>query len=126
MLHCQGRRRDARRPVSGTHRLVQASAQAGAETQQARVWTDAERQARREAAHRLNLRKSLVLVYHGAWWSVEELALLGTLPDVEVAARTGRTVTAVRVKRRRAGLFSVGQRTESLKPITNAPGCAGL
>jgi hypothetical protein len=87
----------------GTRRLVQA----GAETQQARVWTDAERQAKREAAHRLNLRKSLVLGYHGAWWTDEELALLGTLPDAEVAARTGRTASAVRVKRQRLRIVVV-------------------
>jgi hypothetical protein len=34
----------------------------------------------------------------------EELALLGTMPDAEVAARIGRTVEAVRLKRRRAGI----------------------
>jgi hypothetical protein len=32
-------------------------------------------------------------------WTAEELALLGTLPDAEVAARTGRTEAAVRAKR---------------------------
>jgi hypothetical protein len=32
-------------------------------------------------------------------WKQEELALLGTLPDDEVAARIGRTTNAVRVKR---------------------------
>jgi hypothetical protein len=32
-------------------------------------------------------------------WQEEELALLGTLPDDEVAALLGRTTNAVRVKR---------------------------
>jgi hypothetical protein len=34
-------------------------------------------------------------------WQQDELALLGTLPDDEVAPRIGRTVNAVRVKRTR-------------------------
>jgi hypothetical protein len=32
-------------------------------------------------------------------WTPEQLALLGTLPDEEVAERTGRTPGAIRVKR---------------------------
>jgi hypothetical protein len=34
-------------------------------------------------------------------WTDDELALLGTLPDEELARRTGRTVEAVRIKRGR-------------------------
>jgi hypothetical protein len=37
-------------------------------------------------------------------WQREGLALLGTLPDAEVAARVGRTVNAVRVRRTRSGI----------------------
>jgi hypothetical protein len=91
----------------GTHRVVQASAAAGGEAVQAKEWTDAERQARREAAKVLDLGRNLVHGYHGPWWTEEELALLGTLPDAEVAARIGSSVNAVRVKRRRAGIASV-------------------
>jgi hypothetical protein len=36
---------------------------------------------------------------HGPWWSDADVELLGVLPDVEVARRTGRTVGAVRQKR---------------------------
>jgi hypothetical protein len=36
-------------------------------------------------------------------WQPEELDLLGTAPDAELAARLGRTVTAVRVMRNRLG-----------------------
>jgi hypothetical protein len=91
----------------GTHRLVQASAEAGAEAVQAKEWTDAERQAKWERSKALDLARHLTTGYHGPWWTAEELALLGTLPDAEVAARTGRTANAVRVKRRRAGLPGV-------------------
>jgi hypothetical protein len=87
-----------------SHELQRQSAQAGAETQQARVWTDAERQARREMAKALDLARHIPHGYHGPWWTDEELAFLGTKPDAEVAARTGRTIKAVRVQRRRAGL----------------------
>jgi hypothetical protein len=88
----------------GTHRLVQASARAGAETQKARVWTDAERQASRERSKALDLARHIPHGYHGPWWTDEELALLGTMPDAEVAARIGRTANAVRVKRQWAGI----------------------
>jgi hypothetical protein len=36
-------------------------------------------------------------------WSSEELALIGMMPDEQVAARIGRTSTAVRVKRSKLG-----------------------
>jgi hypothetical protein len=39
--------------------------------------------------------------YRGAPWTAEELALLGSLPDDQVAARIGRTVAAVIGKRER-------------------------
>jgi hypothetical protein len=41
--------------------------------------------------------------YHGPWWTKAEVALLGRVPDEEVARRTGRTVGAVRQKRERLG-----------------------
>jgi len=52
----------------------------------------------------LNLARNLRTGYHGPWWTEEELALLGTLPDDEVAARVGRTANAVRIKRTLRGI----------------------
>jgi hypothetical protein len=43
-------------------------------------------------------------------WQPEELALLGTLPDDEVAARIGRTTNAVRIKRTKLGIPNVRDR----------------
>jgi hypothetical protein len=88
----------------GTHKLVKASAQAGAEVIKSKVWTDAEREAKREQTKRLNLARHLRPGYHGRWWTEEEMDLLGKFLDDEVAKRTGRTVKAVRVKRGRVGL----------------------
>jgi hypothetical protein len=46
-------------------------------------------------------------VLRGAVWTEEELALLGAMPDIEVAARLGRTVEGVRLKRERLGIASI-------------------
>jgi hypothetical protein len=46
-------------------------------------------------------------------WTAAELALLGTLPDAEVAFRTGRTYHAVRMMRGQLGLPRVKEPAES-------------
>jgi hypothetical protein len=91
----------------GTHRLVQASAQAGGDAAKAKEWTEAEQPARREIAERLDLGRHLRHGYHGPRWTRMERALLGKLPDAEVAGRIGRTVGAVRQKRNLAGIRTV-------------------
>ena len=40
-------------------------------------------------------------------WTLEQDALLGTVPDAEAASRLGRTVVAVRIRRRRLGIPNV-------------------
>ncbi|MFO0798988.1 MAG: hypothetical protein U0804_16085 [Gemmataceae bacterium] len=42
--------------------------------------------------------------WKGRGWTAEQEALLGTMPDAEVAARIGRTVEAVRCRRTAAGI----------------------
>jgi hypothetical protein len=59
---------------------------------------------RRQMALALNLGRNLPAGYHGPWWTAKELALLGTMPDGELAARIGRTLGAVRVMRTRLGI----------------------
>ena len=59
---------------------------------------------RRRNAIRNNQAQYFQAAEHDSWWTAEELALLGTAPDAEVAERTGRTVNAVRVKRERLRL----------------------
>jgi hypothetical protein len=56
---------------------------------------------RRERAVALDLGRHLRTGYHGPCWSKEQIVLLGTAPDEEIAARLGKSVEAVRVKRTR-------------------------
>jgi hypothetical protein len=87
-----------------THQLMLEACQAGADAIKAKEWTEEEQKAKREAAKTLNLARHLRPRYRGDEWTEAEIKLLGKLPDAEVAARIGRTVEAVRVKRTRAGL----------------------
>jgi hypothetical protein len=73
----------------GTHRLLQANAEAGAAAIKAKEWTEAERQAKREAAYRLDLGRYLQPGWHGPRWTAAQKKLLGKLPDAEVARRIG-------------------------------------
>jgi hypothetical protein len=57
----------------------------GAEWAKGHVCPKAERAQRRRTNKRLDLDRNLRLGHHGPWWTKEELALLGTLPDTEVA-----------------------------------------
>jgi hypothetical protein len=88
----------------GSKRLNHIAAELGAEAMSERGLTPKEIEQRRERARDLNLSQYLPKGYHGPWWKPEDLALLGTRPDEEVARRTGRTVGAVRQKRERMGI----------------------
>jgi hypothetical protein len=59
---------------------------------------------RRGRATRLNLGRFLKHGYHGPRWTEEQLALLGTMCDEDVAARTGKSTSAVRQRRTRLGI----------------------
>jgi len=73
---------------------------------QAHEFTEAERQVKSEIARRMNLIQHAKPGYHPHRWTPEQLALLGTLPDAEVAERIGRTPNALRVMRDRRGIPS--------------------
>jgi hypothetical protein len=68
----------------------------GARSMQAKVWTDEERAQRQRLAVEGNFAARLVPGYHGTRWTDEELGLLDTLSDAQVAAQIGRTVAAVK------------------------------
>jgi hypothetical protein len=83
----------------GTARLNRAASEAGAAAVLAREWSEQERERRRQLAFEQGSAARLVPGHHGPWWSDADVALLGELPDDEVARRTGRTAGAVRQKR---------------------------
>jgi hypothetical protein len=90
--------------TEGSKLLIQAAAQAGADVMQAREFNQEEREVKRRNARRLNLGQHLKTGYHGPHWTEAELQLLGRLPDADVAAIAGRTVTAVRIRRTKLGI----------------------
>ena len=88
----------------GTARLMHAAAEKGAEAIQAREWSEEERDQRRLNAVENDLGRNLITGYHGPLWTAKDIALLGTVPDDEVARRTGRTPNGVRIMRTRLGI----------------------
>src|SRR5262245_30784101 len=88
----------------GSRRLIRAAARAGAAVVRYRGLSDRECDARSCRALELNLARYLPKGYHGPWWTAEQLALLGTLPDAEVARQIGRSENAVRQRRCRRGI----------------------
>jgi hypothetical protein len=90
----------------GTHRLIQAAAEAGGEVFRGVSLPEEWCEQRRQRALEHNYGAFLPLGYHGPWWTEEELALLGTASDEEIAARIGRTTEAVRIKRTRRKILN--------------------
>jgi len=88
----------------GSRRLILAASKRGAQTMALYGLPDAVCDQMSERAKRQNLASFLRKGYHGPWWTQEELRLLGTEPDEELAARIGRSTTAVRVMRIRRGI----------------------
>jgi hypothetical protein len=94
----------------GSRRLIQAAAQAGAAVVRGQPLPPEQVEVRRRNALAHNLAQYLRTGYHGPWWTPEELALLGTLPDEVVAAQIGRTPGAVRSKPTARGIPSACDR----------------
>jgi hypothetical protein len=83
--------------TKGSRKAHQKASEEGAAGIKAKEWTDAELDARAERSRRLGLRPT------GRWagreWTPEQLALLGTMPDADLAAQLGKTEAAVRGRR---------------------------
>jgi hypothetical protein len=93
-----------RKDNEGTVRLMRAASEMGGEAFGARGWTQEEREWLRQHNARLCLAKNLVLGSPELRWAAWENTLLGTVPDREVARRTGRSVVSVRKKRWMLGI----------------------
>jgi hypothetical protein len=91
---------------SGSRRLIRAASAKGADACRGVPLAPEQVEIRRHNAREKNLAQYLRPGYHGPWWSRAEMALLGKLPDDEVARRTGRTWSAVRQKREELGIPS--------------------
>jgi hypothetical protein len=90
--------------TEGSRRLHTQVSEAGAARQRGRRLPLAQVERRRQTAKDLNLGQYLKPGYHGPRWTAATLALLGTLPDDELATRIGRTPEAVRIKRTQLGI----------------------
>jgi hypothetical protein len=90
--------------TEGTRRLHRAAAAKGGAGMQARGLTDRERRQRRKRARALDLGRHREAARAERAWPAGHLALLGTMPDDEMAARTGRSENAARVKRTKLGI----------------------
>lgn len=78
---------------------------------QANLGRKATAEARRNMSAAAKRRGALPPAMRGPLWTEGELALLGTMPDKEVAARIGRSVGAVHDHRRKLGVPSFFPRT---------------
>jgi hypothetical protein len=104
----------AREP-EGSRRLYQMVAEAGAAKVHGKTLPLELVAERRRRVLELNLARYLEKGYHGPWWTTAELALLGTAPDEEIAARVGRTKEAVRRMRTQRGIPTACDRRRSRK-----------
>jgi hypothetical protein len=94
--------------TEGSRRLRRELSERGAEA------TRGQKQSAQHVLQRVLTRRAYGVKPPSRWaetgWKPEELALLGTMPDAEVARRTGRTAHAVRLARTRRGIPSVRDR----------------
>ena len=92
----------------GSRRLHRVNSAKVAAAFQAHEFTEAERRQRRQTALRNNLARHLQPGYNGPayteGWTAADLALLGTMPDAELAERIGRPYWSVFYARRGRGI----------------------
>jgi hypothetical protein len=94
----------ARAGSEGSQRLIQAAAEKGADAMKDREFSPKERKARSRLNRKLNLAQYLQTGYHGPLWTAEQVALLGTMPDDDLAAQLGKSINAAHLKREKLGI----------------------
>jgi hypothetical protein len=108
---------EGRDGTEGSRRLIQAAAEKGADQVRGKPLSPAQVDQRRRTARELNLGQYLEAARQKRAWPAKHLALLGKLPDAEVAARTGRSEDAVRVKRTKLGISTFRDRRKLPGPL---------
>jgi hypothetical protein len=88
----------------GSRRLALAASAKGADAIRGVELPPEAVERRRPTALELGLGRHLQPGYHGRRWTDAEVALLGKLPDAEVARRTGRPCDSVPQKRSERGI----------------------
>ena len=88
----------SRSTTPGSKKEIQAAAVKGAAVL-AKEWTDEERAAKPETAKHFKLRPGPRWTARNGKWTAKQLELLGTDVDQEIAAKLGRTPSAVRCQR---------------------------
>ena len=89
--------------TQGSKKAIRAAAKKGAAGVKAKVWTDAELDAKSALSKALRLRPPDRWKGRGGW-TADEVKLLAIHSDAELAAEIGRSVAAVRGKRRAVAL----------------------
>jgi hypothetical protein len=90
--------------TEGSRQLIRAASSKGADALRGKPLPPEQVERRRRSAVEMGMGARLRPGYHGPWWTEEQLALLGTADDEEVAARVGRTAEAVRIRRTKLGI----------------------
>ena len=100
-----------------TRRLITAAAKLGAAAAREPGLMPEETAERRERARRLNLiQHARCYGAENLGWSPMDIALLGTMPDDEVARLTGKSHNAVRIRREWLGIPNPTDRRRNRKP----------
>jgi hypothetical protein len=89
--------------TEGSKRLIQANADKGGAVLRGKK-RPRDQVERQQQTRRANGVPPPTGRWDGKGWTEEQLRLLGTMPDAEVAERTGKTETAVRVRRTKLGI----------------------
>jgi hypothetical protein len=88
----------------GSQLLIHAATAKALQLALEQEYSDEERQRRSQLARELAIWEFSPNVTFGIPWTAEAVTLLGTMPDPEVARRTGHSVNAVRLRRAQLGI----------------------
>jgi hypothetical protein len=95
---------EGREGTEGSRRLCDAVREKANSAVRGKPLCSEQVERRRRTAEELNLGQYLEIARRKRAWPEEHLALLGTLPDDELARQLGKTENAVRIQRERRGI----------------------